>query len=453
MHPLQQTGATLFAIAAVVSAQSSSSAPSASPSSTSSGILAQKSPTWLPDFSVSGVVQSYPTGAPDTNSTLDKTTLNMTAYPGAWEPATTDHPEIQAVMNSIDWTKVPKAPTAKADKDGGVVFGNYDENKDPYCWWSDTNCVKPKVDYLPEDIYYCPNVGDWGLNYDDGPYNPSDDDKELNAYAEPVLYNFLAQNNNQKATLFYIGSNVATYPAAAKRALNDGHVLCVHTWSHPAMTTQTNIQVVAELYWTLRAIKEATGVTTKCWRPPYGDVDDRVRAIAWQMGLRTVVWDQDSNDWNMPGDGGGNLPWDTVNGYFEDWVAARKNGSDNQHGHITLEHELNNATVKMTEKWLPTLQQTFNVKSIHDCMGISQPYWEQNWVYPANASGNSSTHTNSTTSSSTSPSASANGGNASAAGASSGSSAAESSTSAASTFSISSTTVIAMVIIASAFMS
>ncbi|KAI8333820.1 hypothetical protein BC941DRAFT_433070 [Chlamydoabsidia padenii] len=406
IHTLQYTATVLLITVTMVSGQStatpSSSTTSSNSTSTTNGILAQQSPTWLPNFPPpSGVNQAYPTGPLDTTTTLDKTQLNSTAYPDPWKPASTDHPEVQAVMNSIDWTKVPDAPPSKADSNGDIVFGNYDENKDPYCWWSDTNCVKPKVDYLPEDVTYCPTVGDWGLNYDDGPYNPSPDDAELNAYAEPVLYNFLAQHNNQKATLFYIGSNVVTYPAAAKRALNDGHVLCVHTWSHPAMTSQTNVQVVAEFYWTLRAIKEATGVTPKCWRPPYGDVDDRVRAIAWQMGMQTMVWDEDSNDWNMPGDGGGNLPWDTVNGYFEDWVAARKNGSDNQHGHIVLEHELNNATVKMAETWLPTLQQTFNVKSIHDCMGITHPYWEQQWVYPPNASGNSSNHNTTTTTNST----------------------------------------------------
>ena len=85
-----------------------------------------------------------------------------------------------------------------------------------------------------------------------------------------------------------------TYPEAAKRALNDGHYICVHTWSHPAMTTITNDQAVAEFYWTLKAIKEATGVTPKCWRPPQGDVDDRIRSIAWQMGMRTVLWNRDT---------------------------------------------------------------------------------------------------------------------------------------------------------------
>lgn len=65
------------------------------------------------------------------------------------------------------------------------------------------------------------------------------------------------------------------------------------------MTSLTNEEIVAQLYWTQKAIKESLGITPKCWRPPYGDVDDRVRAIAWQMGMRTILWDQDSNDWNL----------------------------------------------------------------------------------------------------------------------------------------------------------
>jgi hypothetical protein len=148
------------------------------------------------------------------------------------------------------------------------------------------------------------------------------------------------------------------------------------------MTSMTNDQVVAELYWTLRAIKETTGITPRCWRPPYGDVDDRVRAIAWQMGMRTIIWDEDTNDWNMPGDGGGNLSPNTVDGYFQGWIDAYKNGTDRANGHIVLEHELNNSTVSMAEKWLPTLQETFNVVPVHECMNISNPYWETNFIYP-----------------------------------------------------------------------
>lgn len=201
--------------------------------------------------------------------------------------------------------------------------------------------------------------------------------------------------------MFYIGSNVIAAPAAAQRGLADGHTICVHTWSHPAMTSQSNASVVAELYWTMRAIKEVTGVTPKCWRPPYGDVDDRVRGIAWQMGLTTVLWDEDTDDWNMPGDGGGNLSPETVDGYFENWINAYKNGTDNQHGHIVLQHELNNSTVSMAEKWLPQVQSTFKVVPWNYCYNISQPYWETEFVYPTseNPNGNTNTTTTTTTSS------------------------------------------------------
>jgi peptidoglycan/xylan/chitin deacetylase (PgdA/CDA1 family) len=160
----------------------------------------------------------------------------------------------------------------------------------------------------------------------------------------------------------------------------------------------TNEQAVAEFYWTLKAIKEATGVTPKCWRPPQGDVDDRIRSIAWQLGMRTVMWDWDTNDWDMPAPGGGDLPVSVVNGYFEKWIASEKAGKEKT-GHIVLEHELNHATVNMTEKWLPTLQETFNVLPALACNGVTEPYWETGFVYPlinqpANTSSSSGTKLN-----------------------------------------------------------
>ena len=167
------------------------------------------------------------------------------------------------------------------------------------------------------------------------------------------------------------------------------------------MTTQSNIKVVAELYWTLKAIKEATGVTPKCWRPPQGDVDDRVRSIAWQMGLRTVLWNQDSNDWNIPDNGnGGTLSSKTVDGYFQSWINSQKAGKFKT-GLVVLEHELNRMTVNMTMHWLPVLEKTFNIIPALSCNGITQPYWETNFVYPTEKSG--SVPSSTTTSSASTP--------------------------------------------------
>ncbi|KAI8336733.1 hypothetical protein BC941DRAFT_461567 [Chlamydoabsidia padenii] len=341
--------------------------------------MAQSSPAWLADVTpLPGNVQSYPTSAQVPTGPFTGTNITLQGYPPVWKSPPTDSPQVQAAFKSINWELVPNSTVRTANKDGTPNMSGY-ESSDPDCWWSATGCTTPKHEHVEPDTLNCPVVGDWGLTYDDGPLT-----SEAGEWAEPHLYDFLAQHN-QKAALFYIGSNTITAPQAAQRALADGHTLCVHTWSHPAMTTQSNEQIVAELYWTLRAIKEVTGVTTRCWRPPYGDVDDRVRAIANQMGLTTVLWDEDTDDWNMPGSGGGNLSPETVDGYFEKWISARKNGTDNQSGHIILQHELNDATVTMAEKWLPQIQQVFRVVPYNQCMNVSNPYWETSFVYPTDA--------------------------------------------------------------------
>ncbi|SAM07724.1 hypothetical protein [Absidia glauca] len=437
---------SLTLLASTALAQSSSSAAAPQPSGTSSGTLAQSSPAWLSDVKpLPGNVQSYPTTTQVPTGPLSAVNLTLSGYPPGWASPPTDSPQVQAVYKAINWSLVPNSAVRTANKDGTPNMSGYDAS-DPDCWWSASGCTTPKHQGVEADIVNCPTAGDWGLTYDDGPLT-----SDGGTWAEPNLYDFLAQHNNQKAALFYIGSNVIAAPAAAQRALADGHTICVHTWSHPAMTTQSNVQVVAELYWALHAIKEVTGITPKCWRPPYGDVDDRVRAIANQMGMTTVIWDEDTNDWNMPGDGGGNLPPATVDGYFEGWIEARKNGTDNQHGHIILEHELNNATVSMAEKWLPQIQQTFRVVPYNQCMNISQPYWETNFVYPTDANptpvaanASSSAHTSAVATSTPAVGSGA----ASAAGASSSSS---TTSNGVSSFSLSSSVTAAFVMMAAAY--
>lgn len=67
--------------------------------------------------------------------------------------------------------------------------------------------------------------------------------------------------------MFYIGSNVLNWPYGALRGLKDGHHICGHTWSHKLMTTLTNEEILAELYYTAKAIKYVTGITPLYWRP------------------------------------------------------------------------------------------------------------------------------------------------------------------------------------------
>lgn len=55
------------------------------------------------------------------------------------------------------------------------------------------------------------------------------------------------------------------WPLQAMRAHDEGHEICVHTWSHQYMTALSNEVVFAELYYTQKAIKAVLGVTPQCW--------------------------------------------------------------------------------------------------------------------------------------------------------------------------------------------
>ena len=113
----------------------------------------------------------------------------------------------------------------------------------------------------PFDITECPTPMTWGLTYDDGP-----------AFYTSELLSYL-DANNLKTTFFTVGSRCAEFPKTLQVEYMGGHQIGVHTWSHPYLTTLTNEQIIAELGWTKKVIKDVLGVTPNFMRPPYGDIE------------------------------------------------------------------------------------------------------------------------------------------------------------------------------------
>jgi peptidoglycan/xylan/chitin deacetylase (PgdA/CDA1 family) len=106
------------------------------------------------------------------------------------------------------------------------------------------------------------------------------------------------------ATFFEIGEQIPEYDpdGAAERAmLADGDIIGDHTWTHPDMTTLTATEQKSELQRTIDAIRQRTGFTPCLWRPPYGDTDPELVELARSMGLLTIMWDVDPQDWTSPG--------------------------------------------------------------------------------------------------------------------------------------------------------
>lgn len=246
---------------------------------------------------------------------------------------------------------------------------SYDDDEDPDCWWTATQCTKPKHPKIGDDLMECPEPNTWGLSFDDGPN-----------CSHNAFYDYL-QKEKLKATMFYIGTNVLDLPYQAQRGLADGHDICVHTWSHRYMTSLSNEQAFSELYYTIRIIKDVTGVTPRCWRPPFGDVDDRIRAIAAGLGLRTIIWSHDTDDWNIIPDG--ESPTSKIDSNYQSIVDKQKNNQLNGTGVNVLTHELTENTMGEFQKEFPKIKDAFkNIVPLTACFNVTQPYAEKEFKYP-----------------------------------------------------------------------
>ncbi|KAJ6568445.1 hypothetical protein B0H10DRAFT_1840931 [Mycena sp. CBHHK59/15] len=163
------------------------------------------------------------------------------------------------------------------------------------------------------------------------------------------------------------------------RAVVDGHEICVHTWSHCYMTGFSNEGVFAELNYTMEAIKLVTGFTPTCWRPPFGDIDDRICCIAARLRLETIMWQYNSNDWQA---GTGGVTAATVAANYNALIAGVGSGTFDGAGAIILTHELNNFMMQEAVSYYPKLAAAFDALLINATQHIVPIAVAQNKTQP-----------------------------------------------------------------------
>ncbi|WP_410644028.1 polysaccharide deacetylase family protein [Amycolatopsis sp. lyj-346] len=126
-----------------------------------------------------------------------------------------------------------------------------------------------------------------GLTFDDGPSNAK----------TPALLNALRQNG-LRATMFNEGQYAAAYPAQVRAQVSAGMWVGNHSYTHPHLGQLSQAQVDSEISRTQQAISAAGGGTPRLFRPPYGETNATVQSVASRYGLRQIIWDVDSGDWN-----------------------------------------------------------------------------------------------------------------------------------------------------------
>lgn len=150
---------------------------------------------------------------------------------------------------------------------------------------------------------------------------------------------------------------------------------------HHPLTSLTNEQIVAEFKYTEAIIYQTLGVIPLYYRPPYGDVDDRVRAIASALGYRTVIWTttppRDDQATAAP------QIASTVSSFVQSWFVA-------QPGFISLSHDNSVFTVGADLQVLNLIKangSSFPLKPqpIGKCLGVPPEKWYASGATPSPA--------------------------------------------------------------------
>lgn len=211
---------------------------------------------------------------------------------------------------------------------------------------------KPTIPRLPVEPTAIPDTIDptkpmVALSFDDGPT------KTVTNRILDVLEQY-----NAKATFFVVGNRLEYKgsPATITRAYTLGCEIGNHSYTHPKLNQLSASAVQTEISKTRDAITKITGVVPTLVRPPYGFVNDTVRAYS-QAPL--IFWSVDSEDWKSR---------NAVTIYNR--IMSRVKDGD-----IILMHDLYSSTAEACEALIPALlaegYQLVTVSELFACKGIT----------------------------------------------------------------------------------
>ena len=115
---------------------------------------------------------------------------------------------------------------------------------------------------------------------------------------QPYMALKLLDEFGVKCTFFFTGYFVRFFPEEARRIRDAGHEIGNHSMWHPALTKENRAKQISEILYASEYIREELGVAPRLFRPPYGDIDSAVTAIARAGGMEAIMWTIDSHDWD-----------------------------------------------------------------------------------------------------------------------------------------------------------
>jgi peptidoglycan/xylan/chitin deacetylase (PgdA/CDA1 family) len=134
--------------------------------------------------------------------------------------------------------------------------------------------------FLPAKCKGSNATGSIAITFDDGPI-PGKTKRILD----------ILKRSGVKATFFCIGKNVRAWPELADQIHRDGHLIGNHSFFHNAtFDLQSSAKIKEELISTNFAIQQATGLSPKFFRPPYGVTNPMLAKAVKELNQVTVGW-------------------------------------------------------------------------------------------------------------------------------------------------------------------
>lgn len=103
---------------------------------------------------------------------------------------------------------------------------------------------------------------------------------------------------NVHAIFCVTGEHAQMHPDLVRRAVGEGHQLCVHSWDHPHVLTLDSAHQIGQIARTYDLLVSLVGAQHVIWwRAPYGQSRVALDGYAQSRGLTAIGWHAQGSDW------------------------------------------------------------------------------------------------------------------------------------------------------------
>ncbi len=190
------------------------------------------------------------------------------------------------------------------------------------------------------------------MTFDDGPFT-----KVTNRIVDVLL------EYDAGATFFVVGSRIDMYSDTLERVFESGFEVASHTWSHKNLNKLSQEEILKEINDTQEKLNTYIPVGKVLLRPPYGNANEQVRAIA---GTSLINWTLDSEDWKSK----------DADKVIERVLSTVKDGD------IILMHDLYESTAEAVEYLVPELvARGYRIVSVSELFRLKGITLEEGILY------------------------------------------------------------------------